>query len=134
VTVRLGQTEARNRVLFEVELDQHSRLITHNPGFMARFDDNNLRRDKIKGTAVIKKKPEVPPGQKPYMSMHAHVGLHQGLNVGRPSKAGRVNHAFNPAKARRDDIKLHTAYFAVVGALQRGEKGIYTHLGDLLLI
>jgi hypothetical protein len=123
----LVEAEAFDRIFFEVKLDQHGCFLAHNPGFVTRFDDDNLRRDEIHCAAIVKRKPEMAARQESNVRVHAEFGIDYGLDVGGPAKARRINHALNTAKACRNYVQLHAADFAVIGSGQRGKKRIISH-------
>src|SRR5262245_43575890 len=51
VAVGGGQSEPASRLSLAVELDQHRRLGSDDPGVVARLEDDRLRRDQLEAAA-----------------------------------------------------------------------------------
>src|ERR1035441_10732809 len=51
--VAVRHTETAHRVVLEVELDQHGRLVAHHPAIVTRLDDHHLRSAELHDAAAL---------------------------------------------------------------------------------
>src|SRR6266446_1188670 len=95
MTMDIGHSEAADRFTFEVEFDQHHRLVTHHPTVMARLDRHNLRSLVLHDTAVGVFDVDFTPGEEADVGVHAKVSSDDRLHINRPAETGRIDHALD---------------------------------------
>ena len=82
MAVLLGHAEAPHGVAFEIEFDQHDRLVADDPAIMARVDGHDARRS-IRLYAPIRVfDVNLAARQKTGVCVHTEVGAHVTLHVG----------------------------------------------------
>ena len=79
--VAIGHAETADRVVLEVKLDQHGRLVAHHPAIVTRLDDHHLRSAELHDAAVLVLNVDLPRGQKPGVGMHAKIGTADRFHV-----------------------------------------------------
>src|SRR6516225_5061523 len=114
MAVSLGHSEATNRVILEVEFDQHRRLITHHPAIMARLDDDYLGSLELHDAPIGKLHVNLAASEEADMCMHAVVCADNRFDVRRPPKSRRIDRPLNPRSTCLCDIQLHGTDFAVL--------------------
>ena len=126
----LGNTEALDRVPFEVEFDKDAGLVAHDPGIMTGGHGENTGGDMVFHAAVAEEDADAAFYQNTHMGVHAEIRLGHGLHLGRPAETGGIDHAFHPGVAGRDNIQFNAAD---VGD-DPGARGIGAKRGSILII
>jgi len=128
----IGHPEMARRIVFEVELDQHRRLVSHHPAVMPGFNRDHLGSYKLHDAAIGKFHVNLPLGKKSHVSVHAEIGADRRFHVSRPAEPGWVNHALNARRADANDVELYASDFGVLGSFHGREKSIgRTHVSLL---
>jgi hypothetical protein len=118
------ESKAARRGSLRVKLDQDRCLLTHDPCIMAWFHHHHVRRDKVEGAAIGIRALDVATGQKADVRMHAERGAHEGLQVGGPAKARRIDEALQAAVRCRNAFEGEAAQLLVGGTCDGGKQGI----------
>jgi hypothetical protein len=116
VLVHLRHPEPIDGLSLEVELDQHRRLVTHDPPLVSRFDDDELRSYEFQGAAICVLNMDLAADQETDVRMHAEIRADDWLHISGPAESGRVDHSLDTARAGSHYINLDTTDFAVVAA------------------
>src|SRR5215471_3001597 len=109
--------EPADRVALEVELDQHHRFLADHPPVVTRLDRDDLRRAVLHDAAVRVLDVNLTARQEADMRVHAVVGVHDGLHVGRPAEPRRVDHPLHARAARAADVEPDVPELAALGPL-----------------
>ena len=125
MVVRLRESETARRRGFGVELDQHRRLVTHDPRVVSRFHDDHLRCDELEGAAVSIRTLDVAAGQEADVRMHAEGRADERLQVRGPAEARRIDEALHAAVRSPDAVDGDAAQLLVSGAFDRGKQCIH---------
>jgi hypothetical protein len=91
---------------------------------MPRFDLDNLRRGEFAGASVRVPDVDLSTCEKTDMCVHAEVGADDRFHVGGPTKADRIDHAFDPASASLAHIELNPADLPALGSIDRCDKRV----------
>jgi hypothetical protein len=105
VNVGRRHPAALSRFTFEVELDQHRRLIPHHPPVMAGLYRNHLRSGELKSAAVRVLNMDLAAGQKADVCVLAQISAHDVFHVCGPAETRRVDDTLHPAAAGTRDVK-----------------------------
>jgi hypothetical protein len=122
MAMSIGHPQTVDGVALEIELDQHRRLIAHDPAVMARIDGDNLGSRVFDHTAIGVLDVDPSPGEKAHVGMHAQVGPHNRLHIDRPAESGRVDHALDARGAGTPDLEPDSGDFAALGSFQGSEE------------
>jgi hypothetical protein len=121
----VGKAEAACSALLCVELNQHGRLVAHDPRVMARLENDDLRSDVFECAAVCVLTLNMTAGQEADVCVHANLGPDNRLHVSRPAEAGRIDGTFHTPVGGTNDVNLRSAHLAVVGSLDGVEQRIH---------
>ena len=122
--VSRGDTEAIDGLALEVELDQDGRLIAHHPRVMARLDYDPGRSAEVEAAAVWVLAAQVSASEEPDVGVHAPVGAHKGLDIGRPAGTDWVDQPLHPGATGAYDVGLCAREVLVNGADNRLQEHI----------
>jgi hypothetical protein len=117
-------TESADRVALEVELDDDSRPVAHDPAVVARLDGDDLGSDQFDLAAVGVLDVDLAASQEADVSVPAAFTSHGGLQVRRPAKAGGIDHPLDTRGPGADDVNRDAAHIVPFGALDRGKERI----------
>jgi hypothetical protein len=122
------QPEAACGVGLGVEVHEHRRLVTHDPGVVPRLQDHNRGCRVLEGAAVSVDSVYPAPCQEAHVGMAAEVRTHYGLHMGGPTEPGRVHESPDADGACPDDVDLHASNLLMGGPWNGTKKRVHRHL------
>jgi hypothetical protein len=124
----VGQPEAVCGLGLGVEVHEHRRFVTHDPGVVPRFQHDNRGRGILERAAVSVDPVYPTPCQKAHVGMAAKVGTHNRLHVSGPTKPRRVHESTDADGACPDDVDLHASDLLMGGPWNGTKKRVHRHL------
>jgi hypothetical protein len=104
------------RLAFEIELDQHCRLIPDHTAIVSGFDDYYLRCGKVQRATVREGHVDPSTRQETHMRVHARLGANSRLDVFCPVKAHWINGALYTSIPGAHNVESHSAEYLVLGS------------------
>lgn len=124
MVVRDGEAEALDGLVFEIELNQHSGLIAHDPAGMVGFDGNKFGGFEFLDAAIRETDVDLSFRHETDVGVRAELLAEHGSQMRIPGKAWRIDHAFDADGAGAGDVDFDSAdVVAFVGA-DGSEKGV----------
>jgi hypothetical protein len=117
----LRHAKPADSLSFEIELDQHRRLVSHDPPLVPGVDRHNLWGNELRGAAVGILNVNLASGQKPHVGVHAEIGAHDTLHVAGPTKSRRIHDTLDAAAAGSHGVDPGSPDFTVFGPRQGSE-------------
>lgn len=114
VAMRLRDSKTLSRVFFEIEFDHHGGLVTHHPAVVTRLDRHGLRRGEFDNAPVLVLNVDLSVRQKSNVRVLTEATADDRLHVRGPAKARRIDHAFDAARARANNVDVYTRDRAVL--------------------
>src|ERR1700736_607909 len=119
-----GQAKPLGGAGERIELDEHRGVAADDPRVVAGVEHEGARGGHVEDAAVRVGAAHPAAGEEAHVGVHAQLGLHDRLHVGRPAEAGRIAHALDAAVGGLRDVDGDAADLAVDRALDRREERI----------
>jgi len=120
----VGHPETTDRVSFEIELDEHDRLVADDPSVVFRLDRDDLRGLAFHAAAIRVFDVNPSASEEADMRVHAVVGADDRFHVDRPPESRRIDHAFHTRLAGLPCLHTNMSDVASDDVLERSEKSV----------
>ena len=122
MAVGVGDTETRDGVSEEVDLDEHGGLIAWHPRIVARRDIDHCRRLQFDDATIRVLEVERAVGEEADVGVLARLGADQRPEVDGPPQTRRVDRSLDPGVADDGNVDLDRSERLVLGTGHRGEQ------------
>lgn len=122
--VPFRKAELCGRIPFEIELNEHSRLVADDTPIVAGLNNDDLRRSVVPRAAILEGHVNLAASKKADVRVRAEVGSDVGLDVARPMEADRIDRSLHASVARVDNVELDAAELLMLGSGNWCEKWI----------
>ena len=120
----VGHPETTDRVSFEIELDEHDRLVADDPSVVFRLDRDDLRGLALHAAAIRVFDVNPSASEEADMRVHAVVGADDRFHVDRPPESRRVDHALHARLTGTSRFHTNMADVAAHDVLERPEQSV----------
>jgi len=115
--VVIGHSNPLSGVILEVEFDDYSRLIAHDPAIVARFDNEGLWSSELHPAAIRELDMYLTMSEESHVGMHTEISADDWFDVSRPAESRWVNHTLDTSNACTRDVKLDSGNLLALCAL-----------------
>ena len=122
--MRVRHPKPSDGVAFEIEFNEHDRLLADHPAIVPGIDRDDLRSLVLDDAAIRVFDVDLAPCEKTDVRVHAEVRPDGGFHVHRPAEPWRVDHPLDARSAGAPHFEPNVSDLAAFGAADRCEQRV----------